>query len=90
MAFSFTYLLGLAVMILMIPLNGVTGQRMKVYQQAQMKNKDQRSRLMDEILNGIKVLKLYAWERPFKNGVMDIRSQEMAALLKTAYLNAFV
>ena len=28
----------------------------------QMKDKDKRVKLMDEILNGIKVLKLYAWE----------------------------
>lgn len=76
-------------MVLMIPINGVAAQRMKVYQQAQMRKKDQRSRRMDEILNGMKVLKLYAWEKSFNSGVTDIRKQEMSALLKSAYLNAF-
>jgi len=32
----------------------------------QMKYKDERIKLMNEILNGIKVLKMYAWEMSFK------------------------
>ena len=59
---------GLAVMVLMIPLNGVVASKMKKYQISQMKDKDRRCKMMDEILNGIKVLKLYAWERSFEGG----------------------
>lgn len=75
-------------MILWIPINAIAAQRMKLYQRAQMKSKDHRSRLVDELLNGIKVIKLYAWEKQFKGGVMDVRMKEMAALLKMAYLQA--
>ena len=64
-------LAGLAVMILMIPLNGVVATKMKKYQISQMKDKDKRCKLMDEILNGIKVLKLYAWERSFQGQVIQ-------------------
>ena len=56
-------------MILMIPLNGVVATKMKKYQISQMKDKDRRCKLMDEILNGIKVLKLYAWEKSFQGQV---------------------
>lgn len=80
--------LGLAVMVLMIPLNGVVAAKMKKYQISQMKDKDRRVKLMDEILNGIKVLKLYAWERSFQGKVNDIRQSEAGALIKAAYLNA--
>ena len=45
-------------------------------------------KLMDEILNGIKVLKLYAWERSFEAKVNEIRRHEEGALIKAAYLNA--
>lgn len=38
-----------------------------VEQVAQMKSKDNRIKLMNEMLNGIKVLKLYAWELAFKD-----------------------
>ena len=42
---------------------------MKKYQISQMRDKDRRCKLMDEILNGIKVLKLYAWEQSFQSKV---------------------
>ena len=35
----------------------------------QMKNKDMRTKTMDEILNGMKILKLYAWEMSFQDKV---------------------
>jgi ATP-binding cassette subfamily C (CFTR/MRP) protein 1 len=56
-------------MILMGPINAVVAKKMKKYQLAQMKNKDQRIKIMDEILNGIKILKLYAWETSFQDKV---------------------
>lgn len=48
-------LAGLAVMIILIPLNGCLANRMKNLQMRQMKNKDERVKLMNEILSGIKV-----------------------------------
>merc|ERR550519_503341 len=81
-------LAGLAVMLLMIPLNGIIATKMRKYQFAQMKNKDRRVKLMDEILNGIKVLKLYAWESSFSYNVLRIRDDEINTLKKAAYLNA--
>lgn len=53
-----------------------------------MKNKDNRIKLMNEILNGIKVLKLYAWELAFQDRVMSIRQEELKVLKKSAYLAA--
>ena len=44
--------------------------------------KDKRSKLMDEILNGMKVLKLYAWEQPFEKTVNRIRDRETRELKK--------
>lgn len=53
-----------------------------------MQHKDARIKLMNEILNGIKVLKLYAWENSFKEKVLAIRQKELIVLRKTAYLGA--
>ena len=75
-------------MVLMVPLNGLVAVQMKKYQISQMLDKDRRCKLMDEILNGIKVLKLYAWERSFEAKVNEIRETEAGALIKAAYLNA--
>jgi hypothetical protein len=49
---------GLAIMIIMIPINGYLTSISKKLQINQMKFKDERVKAMNEILNGIKVLKL--------------------------------
>ncbi|XP_048187708.1 multidrug resistance-associated protein 1 [Perognathus longimembris pacificus] len=81
-------LAGVAVMILMVPFNAVMAMKTKTYQVAHMKSKDNRIKLMNEILNGIKVLKLYAWELAFQDKVMAIRQEELKVLKKSAYLAA--
>lgn len=48
-------LAGLAVMIVLIPVNGLIANRVKTLQIRQMKYKDERVKLMNEVLNGIKV-----------------------------------
>ena len=60
---------GLAVMVLLIPVNAVVAAQMKKLQISQMTNKDRRTKMMDEILNGMKILKLYAWEKSFEGKV---------------------
>ena len=51
-----------------------------------MKLKDTRTKLINEILNGIKVLKYNAWEEAFEKKVADVRVQEVAMIKKNAYL----
>ncbi|XP_051014284.1 ATP-binding cassette sub-family C member 3 [Acomys russatus] len=81
-------LAGVAVIVLLIPLNGAVSIKMRTYQVRQMKFKDSRIKLMNEILNGIKVLKLYAWEPSFLEQVERIRQSELQLLRKGAYLQA--
>ncbi|XP_050432447.1 multidrug resistance-associated protein 1 isoform X1 [Adelges cooleyi] len=81
-------LAGLFVMIVLVPINGVVAAKARSLQIKQMKNKDQRVKLMNEILSGIKVLKLYAWEPSFEQKILDIRGKEIKVLRTAAYLNA--
>ena len=60
---------GEGIMVAAIPLNGVVAGIGRRYQLAQMKNKDKRVKLMNEILGGVKVLKLYGWEPSFMKQV---------------------
>ncbi|XP_036735437.2 ATP-binding cassette sub-family C member 3 isoform X3 [Manis pentadactyla] len=81
-------LAGVALIVLLIPLNGAVAMKMRAFQVEQMKSKDSRIRLMNEILGGIKVLKLYAWEPSFLEQVKSIRQGELRQLRKMAYLHA--
>ena len=47
-----------------------------------MKAKDMRIKLMSEMVNGIKIIKLYAWEKQFLQNIEKIRKAEVG-LLKT-------
>ena len=49
-------LAGVAVMVLLIPVNALIAKYNKKLQVAQMKFKDSRIKLMNEVLNGIKVI----------------------------------
>lgn len=51
-----------------------------------MKLKDERLNMSNEILNGIKVIKLYAWELPMLQVIADIRKRELSVLRKAMLL----
>lgn len=78
-------LAGIAVLVTLILLTISSSGYAKKLQAQQMKLKDHRLKLMNEILNGMKVLKLYAWETCFMNLVNGIRSDEIKVLRKAAY-----
>ncbi|KAI9645824.1 ATP-binding cassette glutathione S-conjugate transporter ycf1 [Ciborinia camelliae] len=76
-------LAGVAAMILMIPINGLIARLMKKLQQEQMKNKDSRTRLIAEIINNMKSIKLYAWSSAFMAKLNFVRNdQELKTLRK--------
>lgn len=79
---------GLGVMLLMIPVSGVLYSRLEKLQVGQMAVKDERVKSMNEILTGMKVLKLYAWEPSFEKLISSTRSKELKILKGIAILNA--
>ncbi|KHJ47247.1 hypothetical protein D918_02107 [Trichuris suis] len=81
---------GVAVMVLMIPINFLLTHRLRQCQIRQMKFKDVRMKMINEILNGIKVLKLHAWELAFKEKVLKIRRKELRVLRQAAVYGSLV
>jgi ABC-type multidrug transport system fused ATPase/permease subunit len=79
---------GVVVMVLMIPGNALLATRAQELGKEQMTRRDERSGLMDEILTGIKVVKLNAWEESFKKKVKIVRDQELDTLKRIAYLSS--
>ncbi|CAJ0609705.1 unnamed protein product [Cylicocyclus nassatus] len=79
---------GLVLLIVIVPFNSYITGKMKNCQARQMSHKDERMKMMSELLNGIKLLKLYAWERCMQNTVLIIRQKELNVLKKLAFFNA--
>jgi ABC-type multidrug transport system fused ATPase/permease subunit len=51
---------------------------------------DSRVKFTQEIIEGIRVLKYFTWEAPFKGEVQKLRVKELALILKRALIQAFV
>ncbi|KAE9316456.1 hypothetical protein PF008_g19004 [Phytophthora fragariae] len=71
---------GVAVILLVIPLMTVISKAMRKLQQRLMEVKDERIKICVEVLSGIKVVKLKAWENSFGQRVMKFRDEELARL----------
>lgn len=81
-------LAGLAAMLFLLPFNAFVVSKLRSFQMVQMKIKDDRVKKMNELLNGIRVIKLYAWEPSFNGFIQDIREEELQYIKKVAFLNA--
>ncbi|ORY22828.1 ABC transporter type 1, transmembrane domain-containing protein [Naematelia encephala] len=77
---GYSALVGLAVLVASTPIQGFMFVRMITYRQAQMKVVDQRVRLLSEIINNIRAVKMYAYENFFAGRVTALREQELAKL----------
>ncbi|XP_072883060.1 ATP-binding cassette sub-family C member 2 [Hemitrygon akajei] len=81
-------LAGFGLMILLIPINGVLASKSRALQVKNMKHKDWRMKLMNDILSGIKVMKLYAWEPSFEQQIFEVREKELKMIKKSTFLLA--
>ena len=85
---GWSVLAGMGVLLLFIPLSSCFSTYEKKFQARQMVYKDRRSKLMNEILAGINVLKLYSWEDSFIAKIMNFRNDELKLIKKAMLLQA--
>ncbi|KAI6219243.1 Multidrug resistance protein mrp-7 [Aphelenchoides besseyi] len=81
---------GVFIMVIFIPLSLGASVWTRRYQTKQMKLKDERTKLINEILNGIKVVKLYAWEVPLMLEVEKIRKEELRCNMISSTIRSFL
>ncbi|CAI5450082.1 unnamed protein product [Caenorhabditis angaria] len=81
---GYSALPGVVIMLIFVPMNIFSSIIVRKWQIEQMRLKDERTKMVNEILNGIKVVKLYAWEIPMEKHVEKIRNQELVLIKKTS------
>ncbi|KAJ2666002.1 hypothetical protein IW148_001361 [Coemansia sp. RSA 1199] len=64
---------GVLVMLISIPMSAQLSRSMRTLNKLLMGYRDQRMKIMDEVLSGIKIIKLYAWESSFIRRINEIR-----------------
>lgn len=65
--------LGLAFMLSFIPLQAWVGKKAASYRMKATKRTDIRVKFMNEIIQGIQVIKMYCWENSFAKMIQKIR-----------------
>uniref|UniRef100_A0A4W3H1Z1 ATP-binding cassette sub-family C member 5 n=1 Tax=Callorhinchus milii TaxID=7868 RepID=A0A4W3H1Z1_CALMI len=83
-----TSLLGSAVFILVYPLLMFISRLTTYFRKKCVSVTDRRVRLMNEILNCIRSIKMYAWEKPFSQKIHSIRNEERHFLEKAGYVQS--
>lgn len=81
-------LIGMLVIAVVTPIQSFTGKLASRFRLQTALRTDERVRLMDEIINGINVIKLYAWEKSFKKLILYAREKELKVIRKSSYVRA--
>ncbi|KAJ2849384.1 hypothetical protein J3B02_003803, partial [Coemansia erecta] len=80
---------GVTVMVISIPTSARLSRSMRALNKLLMGYRDGRMKIMDEVLSGIKIIKLYAWESSFIRRINDVRvNLELATIKRYGFLQA--
>lgn len=72
--------IGLSAMVLLLPIQALVVSRIEGNAERLMEKKDIRQKAMSEVLQGMRVVKFFAWERAFTAKIEGMRAQEIAVL----------
>ncbi|XP_074025677.1 probable multidrug resistance-associated protein lethal(2)03659 isoform X3 [Leptinotarsa decemlineata] len=87
---GFAATIGVLVLIMFIPLQIYLGKRISKLRMRTAMRTDERVRLMNEIISGIQVIKMYAWEKPFNHLVYLSRRNEIKSIRITSFMRGIL
>ncbi|XP_054828142.1 ATP-binding cassette sub-family C member 8 isoform X4 [Eublepharis macularius] len=77
---GFSALIGAVVIIVLVPVQYFVATKLSQAQRSTLEYSNERLKKTNEMLRGIKLLKLYAWENIFHSSVEETRQKEMTSL----------
>ncbi|KAJ2943306.1 hypothetical protein O0L34_g12113 [Tuta absoluta] len=81
-------LIGVAFLLMFIPLQGYLGKISSKLRRKTAIRTDNRIRLMNEVIQSIEAIKMYAWENAFARIIGHARKKEMNVIKKMSWLRA--
>uniref|UniRef100_A0A674EFY1 Cystic fibrosis transmembrane conductance regulator n=1 Tax=Salmo trutta TaxID=8032 RepID=A0A674EFY1_SALTR len=79
-------LAGMAVLVILMPTQTMFGRLFSKFRSKTAALTDNRIRTMNEVVSGIRIIKMYAWEKPFSALVNDVRREEISKIMSSSYL----
>jgi ATP-binding cassette subfamily C (CFTR/MRP) protein 1 len=68
-------------LMIALPIAAVLGRRFGTYRLNIQKSGDRRLKLTNELLQGIRIVKYYAWENAFRDNIEANRDEELKSVL---------
>ncbi|CAH1987635.1 unnamed protein product [Acanthoscelides obtectus] len=81
---------GVLALIMFIPIQFYFGRQISKLRMRTALRTDERVRLMNEIISGIQVIKMYAWEKSFAKLVHTARRLEINLIRKTSFMRGVI
>nr|AFI71925.1 FI19719p1 [Drosophila melanogaster] len=79
-------LYGIVILLLFLPIQTFLSRLTSRLRHQTALRTDQRVRMMNEIISGIQVIKMYTWEKPFGRLIERLRRSEMSSIRKVNYI----
>uniref|UniRef100_A0A6Q2X659 Cystic fibrosis transmembrane conductance regulator n=1 Tax=Esox lucius TaxID=8010 RepID=A0A6Q2X659_ESOLU len=79
-------LAGMAVLLILMPIQTMFGRLFSKFRSKTAALTDNRIRTMNEVVSGIRIIKMYAWEKPFSALVNEVRRKEISKIMSSSYL----
>uniref|UniRef100_A0A674EV83 Multidrug resistance-associated protein 4 n=1 Tax=Salmo trutta TaxID=8032 RepID=A0A674EV83_SALTR len=79
-------LAGVAVLLFLMPLQTMFGKLFGSLRSKTAVLTDSRIRTMNEVVSGIRIIKMYAWEKPFSALVNEVRRKEISKIMSSSFL----
>ncbi|KAM9709908.1 ATP-binding cassette sub-family C member 4-like [Menidia menidia] len=79
-------LAGMGVLFILLPIQTTFGRFFSHLRAETAVLTDERIRTMSEVISGIRVIKMYGWEKPFGALVDEIRRMEISKIMQSSYL----
>uniref|UniRef100_A0A5F4WLL8 Multidrug resistance-associated protein 4 n=1 Tax=Callithrix jacchus TaxID=9483 RepID=A0A5F4WLL8_CALJA len=86
MEIGISCLAGMAVLIVLLPLQSCFGKLFSSLRSKTATFTDIRIRTMNEVITGIRIIKMYAWEKSFSDLITNLRRKEISKILRSSYL----
>ncbi|PWA31119.1 hypothetical protein CCH79_00002728, partial [Gambusia affinis] len=79
-------LAGMAILFILMPIQTMFGRLFSRLRAETAALTDERIRTMSEVISGIRVIKMYGWEKPFGALVDEVRRMEISKIMQSSYL----
>ncbi|CAF4939985.1 unnamed protein product, partial [Rotaria sp. Silwood1] len=79
---------GYAVLLLLVPIQFIFSRKFSQYRKTTMACTDKRVQMINELVNGCQIIKMYNWEKAMEQRVREARRRELLNIYKASCLRA--